>query len=424
MSEFLTTANTLRRQKRYDQALEMVGRHLERDPNSVWGHTLAADCLRCLGKETESREAIGQALSIDPEYAFAHYIHSYILHDDAEKSLAAAQQALRLSPDDADYWARVAEIHLRRENFQEARHVARTGLERDPTHRDCGVWHAYALMSLDRSLTATKVVERLLKLYPDDERVHSVRGWIQLEQQQFGDALHSFAEARRIDPQDRWAEAGMQETLRYFPPVKTTIARTAWSNVQRQAFLAAAYFGAMVLTDDVGWPWWVWLPLGIFEILLTLIVFLYWVAAPMISLLIGLGNGFRYFTKLRRYDLLILGWMALCAIVGWIIVLASLGRSSYQASTVITWSMIPFAAVFTALPGWRRNLTRALAIGYLLLGHVSLYADFEVAWLLAGVLHSISVACLFGAILFQRKAEDELQPEMLDRLNDPRVPVE
>lgn len=424
MSEFLTVANTLRRQGRYDQALELIGRHLEGDPHSARGHTLAADCLRCLGKWEEAGETIGQALSIAPDYAYAHFIHSYILYGDNKKSLAAAKEALRLDPDDADYHARVAEVHLNCEEFAQARDVARAGLERDPTHRSCGVWHAYALLSLDRSQSAQEAVERLLELHPEDERVHTVRGWIQLEQRQVDPALRSFVEARRIDPEDRWAESGLKEALRHLPPVQATALKTLWNTSQRLAFLAAAYFGAIVLTDDLGWSWWLRLPLGLAEILLTFCVFLYWLSFPLLDLMLGLSNGFRNYTKLRRHDLLILGWLALCALVGWGISLVTLGRSCYYASTVITWAMIPFAATFTALPGWRHGLTRALAIGNLLLGHASLYADFEAPWLAAGVWHLISAACLFGAVLFQRKAPEELPPEWLARLDTDRLAIE
>lgn len=411
MTNYLETADELRRLERFDHALELVQRHLAEDPDSARAHVIRAQCLLRLNREDESREAIQSALSIAPEYAFAHYVNSFVERNDAEKSLAAAQQALRLEPVEAAYWARVAELHLEQSHFELARHMARKGLEQNPMHRDCGLWEAYAILSLDHSNAAMRYVERVLSRHPDDDRVHTVRGWIHLERGELHEAHAAFREALRIDPGERWAECGLEEVQRFFPRPFPGIRAAlrgwlSWRGLGQTAALAAAYGGGSLFTTDLGLPWWLLILLGLCEVVLATGVLLYWLAEPLIRLLgANAQGGFRRHTRQRLKDLQVLGWFAMMALLAWGLYVATGAPYLFSSATNLSWSMVAISATFYSLPGWRHRVTFALTCSFVAFGHLAPSpwwpqpVDGQVLSI-PGLLDGLATACLLLAIQF------------------------
>lgn len=429
MSDVVRAANELRRQGRSELALDLIHRHLQEDPQSAWAHVVMAQCLMDLARKDEARESIRAALSIAPEYAFAHYANSFVESNDSEKSLASAQHALRLAPQEAGYWARVAELHVEQQRFELARQTARKGLEQDPTHRDCGLWEAYAILSLDHSSVALRDVERVLSRHPDDDRVHTVRGWVHLERGELYDARAAFREALRIDPGERWAECGLDEVQRYFPRPfpgvhASLLAWLSWRGLGQSAALGAAYGGGSLFTMDLGLPWWLLIPLGLCEVFLATGVLLYWLTEPLIRLLcVSAQGGFRRHTWQRLKDLQVLGWFGMIACLAWGLYGVTGAPYLFHSATNLSWAMIAVSATFCSLPGWRHRVTFALTCGFVIFGHLAPASwwpepvDGQVLSI-PGLLGGLATACLLLAIQFPGECKAAVSLESSGRRED------
>ena len=88
-------------------------------------------------------------LWLDPESGFVHYAYSIVLYRQKKGKAAekALDEAIRLQPDCANYFFRLAAIKTDQGRPHEAIAAAERGLEIDPEHADsrvCGrwLWHA------------------------------------------------------------------------------------------------------------------------------------------------------------------------------------------------------------------------------------------------------------------------------------------
>jgi hypothetical protein len=130
---------------------------------------------------------------------------------EAESTL---QEAIRLEPDSAHYFALLASIRLARRDWNGSLEAAEQGLQLDPMDVDCTNARATALVKLGRREEAGQALDAALAEDPEDSHTHANKGWALLHSGKPKEALEHFKESLRIDPANEYAQAGIVEALK------------------------------------------------------------------------------------------------------------------------------------------------------------------------------------------------------------------
>ncbi len=135
------------------------------------------------------------------------------------KSEAAAREAVRLDPEDADYYALLASIRVQQRQWADALHNAELGLAVAPDHVACANLKAMALVNLGRRQEADATIQTTLAKEPENAATHANQGWALLHMGDHKAAMEHFREALRLNPNMEWARQGILEALRARNPI-------------------------------------------------------------------------------------------------------------------------------------------------------------------------------------------------------------
>ena len=256
----------LLQQGRADLAEPELRRALGQDPGDPDLHAFLALALTDLGRPADALTEAEQAVGLAPDVGLGHYARAVALLDlgkskDAE---AAAREALRLDPLDVDARVTLAAALLDRGRRDEALAMTEEALALAPEHTSAANLRALALVKLGRRDEAAAAVEGVLSRDPDSAVTHANRGWTQLHQNQPRDAMESFREALRLEPDNDWARSGIVEAMKARNPLyRGLLAYFLWmsrlSQGQRWGVVIGGYLAAQVIPGAM----WVYLPLVI-----------------------------------------------------------------------------------------------------------------------------------------------------------------
>jgi Tfp pilus assembly protein PilF len=175
-----------------------------------------ATCYSKLSRFQEATSAAKEAIQLDPESDYGHWVWARVLSDRnrPDEAIEAIQEALRIDPFDADYLAFVSEQRYYLQQYQPSLQAANEGLAVDPNHTWCARLRALCLMALGRRKEAVVTMNSALEAAPEDGRVHLVQGLAQLENRRPKSAITHFLEALRIEPELEGAREGIVEALK------------------------------------------------------------------------------------------------------------------------------------------------------------------------------------------------------------------
>lgn len=215
MSSHLDRTQMLMDVHRPKEAVRVLLDSLAAEPNDAHVHAMLARCYLELKQLRDARRQIEQSIQLAPDEAYGHYIHSFVLRDlkrpqDARRTI---DEALNLSPNVADYFSQSANLWISDEKYQEAIRDAERGLEIDSLHVECGCNLAFALMCSGKKVEADEALRKILVEHPDHARVHATYGWVAYHSREYHSARQHFTEALRIDPEYKWAETGLRDSL-------------------------------------------------------------------------------------------------------------------------------------------------------------------------------------------------------------------
>ncbi len=245
------------------------------------------------GKGSEALAAAETAVGLAPDSAYLHYVRAVALHRlnrESDARLAIAE-ALRLQPDDEDYFPLLASIELAARDWNAALTAAEQALALNPEHVNAANLRAMALVRLGRKEEATATVEFALHRAPDNAFSHANQGWNCLHRNDPKKAQEHFREALRLEPDLEYARQGMLEALKARNPVyRGMLAYFLWmgrlSTKLQWAFVIGMFFGTRAVRalasaqPTLGWV--LWPILGLFYAF----VYLSWTAGPMFNLLL------------------------------------------------------------------------------------------------------------------------------------------
>src|SRR6187401_1201731 len=106
-------------QNRYPDAEREFRQAITFDPNEAYPRAMLALTLTHQERFEEAEREVGEALKLDPGLPFVHYVRAVVLDDrhryeEAEKAI---QEAISMEPEDADFFALLAQVRLNRRNW-------------------------------------------------------------------------------------------------------------------------------------------------------------------------------------------------------------------------------------------------------------------------------------------------------------------
>jgi tetratricopeptide (TPR) repeat protein len=403
--EFLVNNNTgghvararvLIEQDRFALAESELRGHILAEPDDATAHAMLALTLAGQKKLREALESARRGIHLAPMLPYAHYILAWVYDQQGRlgEAEAAISEAIRLDPEDADYFALLSSIKLERRRWQEALEAAETGLYFDSGHVGCINLRAMALNQMGLADDASVAIEGALSVEPENAFTHANRGWQEAHRGNYEQAMIHFREALRIDAELEWARAGVVEVLkarnpvyrvmlRYFLWSSRLSARATWGLIIGFYFFSRLINAAMRARPELAPLLWPLYGLYLAFVLMT------WIARPLFDLLLRLDPVGR--VVLSRKQITASNWVGaalLLATVGLALGLLTGVPSFYLLAAGSGMMTLPIAGAFNAETPKARKVLPAytVALGSLALLTFALsFYDFEKAMSFGGL---------------------------------------
>ena len=216
MSAALESARVWIRQGRHDRAEAELRRALTEAPGEPVTHALLALTLVRLDRGAEAVDEARRAITLAPASPLAHYAHADALdhRGQVREAREAIGEALRLEPEDADSWALAGQIELTDRGWDAALRAADRALAVDPEHVSAINVRARALVQLGRKVDAERTLSHALTQDPENASTHANRAWARLQHGDVRGAQDGFLEALRLEPEHEGARAGLIESIK------------------------------------------------------------------------------------------------------------------------------------------------------------------------------------------------------------------
>lgn len=215
-AHLILRAQMLMQQGKHALAEEQLRLSLAQDSGDATAHALLALCLSDRKAWDAATDEARQAIVAAPDNAFTHYALAQVMRSRNRMIEArhAINEALRLEPTDADYFAVLAGIEAAEQLWHACLKAAETGLAHDAEHAHCSNFRAIALTKLGRRDEAGQTIQEELRRNPENAFSHANEGWRQLHARQPVQAMEHFREALRLEPNFEWARQGIIEAMK------------------------------------------------------------------------------------------------------------------------------------------------------------------------------------------------------------------
>lgn len=202
---------------KFQLALEELDTLLAKEPNTARAYSLKALAYMELKQVDKAIENAQKAVGLGPDDSYTHHVLSMVylnLTTDYKKAEASVREALRLNPEDAEYFETMAVIKINKREYAEALTYSEKGLQIDPQNADCLSTRALALSKLGKSRYADDNVKEALKIDPENSSTLVKTGWVYLEKGDYKKALETFKDALKTNPDSEYARNGLIGALK------------------------------------------------------------------------------------------------------------------------------------------------------------------------------------------------------------------
>ncbi|WP_158566826.1 tetratricopeptide repeat protein [Actinomadura craniellae] len=202
MSDTLERARTLLRLRRPEAAERELREILARDPQQPMAHALLAYALTEVGSLDAALAAANEAVRLSPDHWYPHYVAALVLRrrDRPHDALHAARTALAIDPTRPSAWELVSRIHMSLHEWWPAAQAAQEGLRHDPQDSALTSLLSVSLAEVSGAPGALAAAAEAVRLDPETPLPHIAYGRAALAGGDPRTAAEAFREALRLDP--------------------------------------------------------------------------------------------------------------------------------------------------------------------------------------------------------------------------------
>ena len=241
--------------KKYDEALSLLQNVFSRDPENLDGHRLESQVLMAKG---DTKKALGILERLDQTYPDSPLIKyelagAYLKNNGLNQAKVALGQAISINPNYADAILLLADINLR-SGHGEAVIEPMTGLlKKNPELRPAALVLAAAYGSLDRFDDAAVITGEQARLAPRDPQAQMALGLTLRQAKRNGEARQAFEKAAELAPESLWPIDQLIELdilEKHFDAARATIRRQFQKTPDSPA---AHFFEGKILSAEQKW---------------------------------------------------------------------------------------------------------------------------------------------------------------------------
>ena len=281
-----------------------------------------------------------------------------------------AIEAIRLNPDDALFFGRLASIELLLGNTSTALKAAERGLAIDPNSTVCQTIQAELLNKMGRRTAALNQTEGALSQKPNDSLIHASRGWMFLREGTSANAIEHFRESLRLDPNQIWAQTGFIEALKSRNALYRLLTKhvdRVWGPKLRVRFLllAGCFFVLRLLSYNADTQTAIGTVVRLAEVLTVFIVTLFFIACPLFNYFSTWNHEARLtLTRRQILEAKFVFALTICALICGIYFIATDIFLAGIAGCVFVMLAALTEASLRCHEGWPRNTLIGLTIGF------------------------------------------------------------
>jgi len=369
VEQHLERAFLLLQQGRSHDAAAEARRALTLEPTHPIGLGILAVCNLNAKEFGKGLELARQAVAQDAEHPWLMLVlaRAQFLTQDTWAARQTLQAGQQVAPDYAPFWELLGEVEMYDEKWEAALAAADRGLALDPDDVDLVNLRSRALVKLSRTGEAAETLAYALNKAPGDPYSHANQGWVMVEQDRYDEAIESFKEALRINPNLEHARSGLKEAIKgknlfYRVLLKYFLWMDKMSSAAQWGIIIAFYIGSRFLrrmSEMEGWAG--MLGMGLFG-LYILFAYSTWIGKPVSNLFLRLhpvGN-----LALDDDERKGSNWVGSLLALGAALLAAGyflpedLGKLLWMGGLVAMLMLIPVGGLFSVPPGTatRRNM--------------------------------------------------------------------
>lgn len=204
----LSDAETEKANKNWDKAAELYTKAIEMGADDAEIYFKQGDVLINAGKLQQAAESFRAAVSRDPLHENSHASLGYVYGElgNLDSSLNAYKNALEISPEKPLLHNNVGFTLFKMKKYEEAKKAYGQCLKIDKTYSRC-IYNLADIFKQEKSYDKVATLYQLgLKSEPDNALVHYALGETHEKLGQKQDAIKSYQEALRLDPNLRNAQ--------------------------------------------------------------------------------------------------------------------------------------------------------------------------------------------------------------------------
>lgn len=212
----ISRALVLMETRRYADAEQMLIKGLVENPQDANALAILALCRISQDKNAEALTPAQQAVAIAPDSPFVLTTlgRALFFNNKPKEAREHLHAALQMDPTFSDAYMVLSQLEYHERNWEMALYNAERGLEHDPEDQSLVNLRAMALVKLNRNDEAAETVDYALYNDPEDGYSHSNKGWVNLHQSKYNEAVASFKEALRLNPNNEHAREGLKEAIK------------------------------------------------------------------------------------------------------------------------------------------------------------------------------------------------------------------
>ncbi len=216
MSKNLQYAQVLFEQKKYKKAVPFLKKAIHENPKDAGAHELLAMCYINLGSNKEGLEAVEKALVLEPNFSRLYYVRAIAYGNLGlgTKAMQQIEEAIRLFPYEAAYFAYAARASFHGKDYEKALEFVKQANEIDPLDLETMIIHTQTLFRLGKKDEMHVMLDDLMKHHAGASAAYICKGGILLEMGKVKESEEVFLQARKLSPENRAAQKGMDMALK------------------------------------------------------------------------------------------------------------------------------------------------------------------------------------------------------------------